>query len=185
MVVEHFFPEEKEELDQLRLQADRAGQDLEAFVEEHGVEDGLLQDVVGDNGKVTKKAVTDQIKELSGQEGAEEELEAAERCKVLLAAEATHKKAAKEAEKALGEKAIAKAEQVTESEIRALVAGPKWFRTMQRAVHALVASLSDQLCLRIALLDYRYAVPLPQMLSELEDRHERVFSHLELLGGRK
>ncbi len=54
LLVQRFFAGEQSVLDALQTTLDSATQELEAYIEEHAVEGGLLEEAQNDNGKVNK-----------------------------------------------------------------------------------------------------------------------------------
>jgi type I restriction enzyme M protein len=180
-VIEQYFAVEKKVLDEASLALEQASEAVEAYVEEHGVEAGLLEDVVGDNGKVAKKAVADQIKTLKGQVGLEDELGAAQRCKELLEAEAAAKKALNVLETEIGEKTFAKYDELTDTDIRQFVLD-KWRRSVWARVDSVGAAKIWSLADRIELLEARYAERLGDLQELVDDLNTGVTQVLARMG---
>ena len=100
-------------------------QELEALIEEHSGEEGILSDAQTDAGKVTKASVAARLKELKGDASAEEEWAVLKQCLDLFEREAEAKKAVKEAQTALDEAVFAQYPKLTEDEIKTLVVDDK------------------------------------------------------------
>jgi len=66
LVARRFFPEKVERLAELQAQADAAAAELEAFVEEHSGEEGLLSAAFSDAGNLTKTSLKARLKEVHG-----------------------------------------------------------------------------------------------------------------------
>src|SRR4029077_3576508 len=126
LVVEHYLASEHKALEELQFARDQAGEALEAYVEEHGGEGGLLEEVVNEKGQVTKKALTDQVKELKEAPDLSEELSAAERARTLVNKEEAAKKAVNGVEGRLASETLDTCKAMTEDEIRRLVVDAKW-----------------------------------------------------------
>jgi type I restriction enzyme M protein len=182
LVEAEFFPADRAQLDQLALANTEASQALDEYVEEHGVEGGLIEDVVGDTGKVTRAAVTAQLKQLRSDSDRADELAAIERVARLVDAETTTRKAGKDAREALNKAVLARYAELTEDEIKRLVIDAKWLGAIQAAVDPLVARVGGLLIERAELLDSRYAATLGELESKLAELSEKVDSHLRAMG---
>jgi type I restriction enzyme M protein len=182
LVIERYFPEERAALKEAQRTHEQSTQALEAYVEEHGTEDGALAEVVSENGKVAKRAVTSQIKAMTDQSELEEELAITKRCLELIDAETTSKKAAQNAETELAEKALEKYDELNEEEIKELVVDEKWIGAMRAAVSSVKAVTIAGLTNRISQLDSRYAHTLNELLERQQALDGHVAAHIEDLG---
>lgn len=63
IVEEQYFSDEKTALEELTNKAEQALQERDEYVEEHGVEEGLLWEAIDDEGKINQKLITDRLKE--------------------------------------------------------------------------------------------------------------------------
>ncbi len=68
LVVQCFFADEQSALNALQATLDSATQALEAYIEEHAVEGGLLEEALTDNGKVNKGSITVRLKQATDAE---------------------------------------------------------------------------------------------------------------------
>ena len=184
LVVARYLAYEQKVLDELQLALDQATHELDEYVEEHGVEGGLLEDVVNDKGKVTKAGVTAQIQALRGECNCDDELAAAKRCSELLDAEAAAKKSVKEAQHELDTETLAQYSKLTEDEIKVLVIDDKWIGAVRSAILAEVQHLSATLGARVQLLERRYRNRLPELEAVVEHLASRVSFHLSQMGFR-
>ena len=182
LVVARYFADDQTTLDQLQLNLDEATQALEEYVEEHGIEGGLIEDVVGDNGKVSKTAVVSQVKELRGEADRADELAAVKHVGDLVAAETAAKKAVKDAQHALALKTLAHYGKLSEDDTKTLVIDDKWLGAIHNSVGAVVARVTHQLIARVAQLDERYSDTLPILEEHAEGLHSRVVGHLAGMG---
>lgn len=182
VVIGHYLPDEKAELERLRLEADAATQELDEYVAAHGFEGGLLEDVVDEKGKVTKRALNDQIDARRGEPELADELEAAETCLRLFDRQGKVKQRLAAAEREIGAKALAIYPQLTDAETLALVVDEKWLVAIRSYVDAVVADSTRRLIARITQLEDRYA----STVASLEERRARladeVAGHLAAMG---
>lgn len=183
LVVARYFPAEQEELDQLQLALEQTTQELDEYVEEHGVEGGLLDDVVNDKGKVTKAAIAAQIKDLRGDSERADELEAAKQCGELLDAEVATKTAVKGAQHALDTKTLAEYDKLTEDDIKLLVIDNKWIGSIEPVVFSRVTDLVVALIRRLRELEERYRTTLADMSKNTDGIARRVDEHLDQIAG--
>ena len=182
LIVARYFAEEQQQIDQLQADLDAISQELEALVEEHSSEEGILSDAQTDAGKVTKASVAARLKELQGDASAEEELAVLKQYLDLFDREAEAKKAVKEAQTALDEAVFAQYPKLTEDEIKALVVDDKWQATLKAAIAAEIERVTQQLAKRVKTLEERYAEPLPQLMQDVEALSSKVDEHLKRMG---
>ena len=181
VVKSRYFAAEQQALEELQLDLVRATQELEEYVEEHGVEGGLLEDIVNDKGKATKATVASQIKELRGDRNRADELEAAVHCGELLEIEATAKKAVKEVQQSFDVKTLARYTELIEDEIKQLVIGVKWIVAIRAAVDGEVGHLARCLVTRVTTLEKRYEHTLSELESDTDELGLRVKAHLSMM----
>jgi len=182
LIVNRYFAAEQAAIDELAARQEIATRELEEFVEEQSGEEGLLEDAMNDNGKVTKKAVTDRLKEIRRNPEFAEEREALTQVMALIEAEAGAKKAVKEAQAALDKRVLARYASLTEDEIKALVVEDKWFASIRAVIEGEVQRLTQRLAGRVKELDERYARPLPELEREVEAFGAKVEEHLRRMG---
>ena len=182
LIVTRYFAEQQEEIDQLQAVLDAISQALEALIEEHSGEEGILSDAQTDAGKVTKASVAARLKELKGDASAEEEWAVLKQCLDLFEREAEAKKAVKEAQTALDEAVFAQYPKLTEDEIKTLVVDDKWQATLKAAITAEIERVTQQLADRVKTLEERYAEPLPQLTQDVEVLSSKVDEHLKKMG---
>ncbi len=155
---------------------------LDEFKEEHGAEGGLLEEVVDEKGRISKKAVLARLKEIGcGAEDAEER-EALENYGALLDKQTDVKSRLKAAQDALEAKVAAKYGELSEGEIKTLVVDDKWLAQIATDVQSELDRVSQALTGRIRLLAERYATPLPQLIENVKALTARVDEHLKKMG---
>jgi type I restriction enzyme M protein len=182
LIVARFFADKQDRIDQLQAALDALSQDLEAVIEEHSGEEGLLADALTDAGKVSKASVAARLKEVKGDTSAKEEWDVLKQCLDLFDREAAAKKVVKDAEAALDKAVFAKYPQLSEDEIKGLVVNDKWQATLKGAIQTEIERVTQQLANRVKTLEERYAEPLPQLIEEVEVLSSKVDEHLKRMG---
>lgn len=182
LIITRYFSREQATIDNLEAHQEKALSDLEEYVEEHTGEEGLLEDVTNDKGKVTKTAVKDRLREISKNPEFDDEREALTQCMKLLEAESGAGKAVKDATNALNEKVLARYATLTENEIKVLVVEDKWFVSIRAGIEGEVQRLTQRLAARVKELDERYARPLPELEQEVAVFSAKVEEHLKRMG---
>lgn len=172
----------RDAIDAIDAGIEAAEQAMQAIIDEHGGDEGLIADLIDEKGKLAKKDVSTRLKEIK------EDNDSAEERKVLriyaaLADEqsdATKKRNAgiKELHAKVGEKYG----KLTEDEIKQLVITQKWLASLTVALEGEVSSASRQLARRVTELAERYAIPMPQLTCEAAALSARVDEHLKSMG---
>ena len=182
LIVARYFADEQATIDELRARQEAAAQELEEFVEEHTVEEGLLGDATNDKGKFTKRGVKDGLKTIEDEPESDEEREALTRCLELIEAESHAGKAIKEAQAELDAKVLAKYATLTEAEIKTLAVDDKWFAYIQAAIDGEVRRLTQQLAGRVRELEERYANTMSELEEAVGTHSDKVKGHLKKMG---
>jgi type I restriction enzyme M protein len=184
LIIDHYFQQEKQQLEQLQAKHESLSHELNEYTEEHATDEGLLADVLNDKGNVTKGAVQDRLKELGKTPDEEflEEHQALTHVLQLTEQEAKAKKAVNDHQKDLDKKVLAQYDKLTEEEIKTLVVDHKWFANIQKGIQSEVTGLIQQLTTRIQTLHERYAIPLPDLEQSVTDYSQKVEEHLKKMG---
>lgn len=182
LIVARYFAKEQAAIDELQAAADALTQELEAYVEEHSGEEGLLEDSKTDKGKVTKVSLKLRIAEIKTIPDSDDELKALERCQELLEQESEVDKKVKDAQKELDEKVFAQYAKLKEVDIKQLAVEDKWLAAVAAQVTSEVERVTQSLATRIKTLEERYAEPLPQLTEEVVLLSRRVDKHLKRMG---
>jgi type I restriction enzyme M protein len=66
LMVARYFADKQAHIDELQADLDGISQELEALIEEHSGEEGLLAEAQTDKGSVTKGSVSARLKEIKG-----------------------------------------------------------------------------------------------------------------------
>ena len=184
LIIEHAFASEAEALAECQVQQDALTQDLEAYQEEYGGEEGLLAEALNDKGKATKATLKARLNEIKNDPNAREEKQTIQQMQKLMDAEAEAKKAVKAAQANLDEQVFKYYPQLTEAEIKALVIERKWFAYLEQAIQAEIERVTQRLAHRVKELEERYTQPLPELTAEVEALSQKVAAHLAQMGVR-
>ena len=182
LIVARYFAAEQNAIEKLRAKQAAAESELEAFVEEHTGEDGLLMDAVNDKGNVTASSVKERLKASQRGPDGKEEWEVLTSCVLLIDAVSKVSKAVKKEQEALDQQVLARYETLTEAEIKGLVVEDKWTSTIQAAIAGEVQRVTQELTGRVKELEERYAHRLPDLECEVKGFSAKVDAHLRKMG---
>lgn len=178
LIVARFFSAEQSALDALQSECDASSQTLEAYIEEHAVEDGLLADAMTDAGKVNKASVAARLKIAIEQD----EIAALKKVKGLIELEAEHRKTVKDAQDKLDAVVFARYSILSVEEIIKLIVDDKWLASLQASIIAEIERITQQLANRVKTLEERYCTPVPSLVDEVESLSSKVDAHLKKMG---
>ena len=189
LIVARYFADEQAAIEMLEAQQATDVSALEAYIEEHTGEDGLLADVANDSGNITASSVKARLKALTPDlimhhetQDNDDEQNAIEHCLSLLDAKSKADKTIKDAQLSLDEQVLAYYATLTEEEIKTLVVMDKWFASIHAAIDGEVQRLTQALAVRIQELEERYAHPLLLLKQDVEGYSVRVEEHLRNMG---
>jgi type I restriction enzyme M protein len=181
LIVARYFADDQARVDELNAEAEAATQAVDEYVEEHGADEGLLSDAVNDKGKLTQAAAKAALREAKAADD-DETIDCAEAAIELLQAEATAKKAAKDAQAELDTATLKKYGDLTEADVQTTVLDDKWAATIRNRVVGEVNALTLDLVARIQQLGERYAETVSDLDAELEELEAKVARHLAAMG---
>ncbi|MBW2739232.1 MAG: type I restriction-modification system subunit M [Deltaproteobacteria bacterium] len=184
LVINRYFANDKKAIEQLEADRDDISRQMEETEEEHSGEEGLLEEVKSDKGKISKGNVQKRIKVIKNDAVADdfEELNVLEAYLRLIDKEAKAKKQIKDARKALENKVIDRYKVFTEDEIKTLVVDDKWMAAISGDVRSEMERISQRLARRIKELAKRYDSPMPAMNAQVDELEMKVNGHLEIMG---
>jgi type I restriction enzyme M protein len=182
LVINRYFTDERDEVDELKQQQEEAAQTQEELEQEHAVEGGLLEEALSDAGNVTKGELTRRMKEIKGDEEFADEYDVMERYKKAYDNERNAKKAVKNAEKALDKQVINQYKQLTPTDIQTLVVDDKWLPSVKATIDGEVEAISRSLTQRVNELAGRYEQAVVDLDEKVDDLEQRVNTHLEAMG---
>ena len=179
LIVARYLVVEQAAIEALQARHETAVRELEEFVEDHAGEEGLLEDVANDKGKVGKGGVKDRLKAIRDDPESDEERGALTHCLELVEADSATGKAVNDAQAKLDAKVLARYAKLTEAEIKTLVIEDKWFAGLRVSIEGEVERLTQGLSGRVKELDERYAQPLSELEREVKEFGVKVEGHLK------
>jgi type I restriction enzyme M protein len=182
LMVNRYFQAEQAEIEQLETKKDDIVRQQEELQEEHGGEEGLLEEVTNDSGKITKANVNERIKKIKNDATFADELKVLKIYLKLIDEEAEISKQIKVNAQFLDKYVLTKYGILTQDEIKSLVVDDKWMRTLQQAINSEMDRISQRLTQRIKELAERYEMPLPELTSRVDELTSRVEVHLKKMG---
>lgn len=182
LVIARYFAKEQAQVDALEVERDAVTLELEELIEEHGADDGPLDEAKNDKGKVTSKGVKDRLREIRGDKDADEERAVLETLQALFDKEAAAGKKLKDAQKALAAKVLSKFGQLTADEAKVLVVDDKWLAELHRRVDDELDRISQALNVRVRQLAGRYHDSLPTLDAQASELSGRVSARLRSMG---
>ena len=182
LVVARYFAKEQAQVDALEAERDAVTLELEELIEEHGADDGPLDEAKNDRGKVTAKGVKDRLREIRGDKDADDERAVLEKLQALFDREAAAGKKLKDAQKALAAKVVLQFGQLTADEVKVLVIDDKWLANLIARIDEELDRVSYALTERLRTLAERYVTPIPLLAESVEVLSGRVAGHLKAMG---
>lgn len=182
LIINRYFKVEQQVIEDLEFERDEVSRQKEEFEEENSGNEGILEELKNEKGKITKGSVQNRIKEIKGDKDAADELKVLENYLDLVEKEAKASKKIKDAQKELNEKVTGKYKELTIDEIKSLVVDDKWMSSIINEVNAVNERISYRLTSRIKELAERYDETLPQIEKEVSEYETKVKTHLERMG---
>jgi len=182
LLIDRYYSAEQVAIEALESEVSALETQLDEFKEEHGGEGGLLEEIVDEKGKISRKTVSVRLKEIGADAEDAEERKVLEAYAALLDKQADAKDRLKAAQDALETKLAAKYGKLTEIEIKTLVVDEKWLAQLGADVQSELDRVSQALTGRIRQLADRYSKPLPDLTKEVETLTARVEGHLKKMG---
>lgn len=182
LLIARHFAAEQAVIEALESESAFISQAMEELAEENSGEDGLLEDVKNDKGKITKVAATVRLKEIKSDPEAKDERKVLDEYLALLDREGAASAKSKAANEALTAKVAAKYGELTEDEIKTLLVDDKWLAAIATATQGELDRISQTLTGRIRELAERYARPLQQLTGEVVTIAALVDEHLRKMG---
>ncbi len=178
LVIARYFAEKQEALDALQAEYEAATQELESYIEDNSGEEGVIDDARNDKGKVTKKGITDRIKET----GDADEIAVLKKCLELVNAESSAKSAVKKAKEELDELVLKKIPKIPQKELKELVVQDKWFASLETQIVEEIERVTQALANRVKTLEERYSETLPDLSQDVKKYTALVEGHLQKMG---
>jgi type I restriction enzyme M protein len=182
LIVAHYFPGEQAKLDELNLAVEEASHAVQEYLEEHAVDEGLLEDATGESGKVTKVSAATRLKLARYKKADPEEILALQHVIDLFNAESVAKATVKEAQEELDTATLKQYAKLTEDDVKAIVIDDKWQTTITARITSEVESLTLDLVARTKELGERYGETASDLSITLAELESKVASHLAAMG---
>ncbi len=200
LLIARYFAIEKEAIEKLEADTEELARQMEEMREEHTGEDGLLQEVLDEKGKVSRTLLVERMKELeqpakvaaepkdiyvpkiSNGPAEDDELTVLRDYASLIEREAEANRKLNDGQKALDVKVVAKYGALSVDEIKTLLVDDKWLATLAADVQTELDRVSQALTGRIKQLAERYTTPLPTITEEVGRLSSRVDGHLRKMG---
>ena len=181
-IIDRYFIKEKEEIENLEIEKEEISSKKEEYEEENSGDEGVLEELKSDKGTISKKSITDKIKELKQDKWIKEELEIVNRYYELFEKEAEISKVIKDKMKELDEMAKAKYKELSEDDIKDILINDKWMLKIEEDIKGELERISYKLANRIKELYERYEETLPNIEKEVETFETKVENHLKRMG---
>jgi type I restriction enzyme M protein len=178
LIVARYFATEQAAIDELQTKLDAATQTLESYLEEQGVEDGLLVDALNDKDKITKASIATRIKLATDAD----ELASLKQATKLFNIDAAAKKSVKTAQEVLDLAVFNHYPTLSIEAVKSLVVQDKWLATLQASITAEIERVTQQMANRVKQLEERYSTPLPTLTKSVDTFSYKVVKHLKSMG---
>ena len=182
LIINRYFAADQQRIEELEAAAEAIVRKMEEMDEEHGGEEGLLEEARNEKGKFTKASLKARLKDIIDDPDAQDERALLNAYLNLFEQETEARKKVKDAQKALDARVAAKYKTLSEDEVKTLVVQDKWLPTLLSEVQAELNRISQALTGRIKLLAERYATPLPELSEEVVVLSSKVNGHLQRMG---
>lgn len=181
LIVNRYLVDERGIVNELTALADKTWTQIEEYVEEHAVEDGLLDEAM-DDGKVTKALAAARLKVAKRERSDPEEIKALEHLTKLYNGESGVRRLAKEAQVKLDTATMEKCSNLARDEIIQLVLIDKWQTAISKGISGEITKLTLNLVTRLEELGVRYAETVSDLSAEVKKFESKVTDHLASMG---
>ena len=181
LIVSRYFSQEQAAVDDLAVASEKATSEVEQYIEEHAVDEGLLADAMDDD-KISKVLVAARLRQVLADDGDSEELAALQHLQELYKNEGDAKKVLREAQASLDLATLKKYGDLSQADVQSLVLDDKWFATVSHRVQACVVSLTNALVTRVEVLGDRYELTLGNLQSRSATLDEQLLANLKKMG---
>lgn len=180
LMIQEYFAKEQKAIDELETKKEAVILEMDELREEHGGEDGLLNEVIDDKQKINKKALQQRFKDLvKKDDNNADEWDMLEKYKDLMDTEAKLNAEIKTALKELEIKIIKQYPKLTVEEIKTVVVDKKWIASIEKLISSEMDAVSHRLTQRIKELAERYETPLPQLAKDVNELTTTIENHLK------
>lgn len=181
-IIELFYSDKQLEIDELEGIIDSLNQEIDGLMEEHAVEEGLLEAFTEDGFNLNKTNVNKRIKEIKGKEAYSEELDLLTHIVSIYDNQKKIQDELKEKQKVLDQAIISRYQSLTEEEIKNILFEHKWMITIQKRISLLLSDLQSELISKVKMIASRYEYTLSEIETKLDKAEEESKSQLERMG---
>lgn len=178
LIVSRYFQAEQDAINTLESERDGVAQELTELEEEHGGDDGVLNEARNEKDKITKASVNAQLKKADDIE----EIAVLKKYLELADLVTALNRRIKDANNELNKKLLEKYPELSVDEIKSLVIDDKWLAVLEKGVKSEMDRISQRLATRIKELADRYGVPVGKMSLKVDELSKRVDDHLKKMG---
>ena len=189
LVINRYFLPEKQSIEQMESDKEAVSAQMEELAEEHSGDDGLLEEVKTEAGKITKGLIQKRIKELESlfrettkDEDDEFEMDILQEYLNLIERDTAIGKQIKAETAKLDHLVLNRYKPLTEDEVKTLVVDDKWMASIGKAIKSEMERISQRLTQRIKELAERYETPMPLQTTEVAELESKVAEHLQKMG---
>jgi|APLak6261675434_1056106.scaffolds.fasta_scaffold01642_3 type I restriction enzyme M protein len=182
LLVEQYFSKERATIEAIEAELGVVEQKLDELKEEHCGEGGLLEEVVDEKGKISKKSVAARLKESGRDADAADERQALTEYSAVLDKEADAKARLKAAQAEMEENVAARYGKLTGDDVKVLAVEAKWLASLAADVQTELDRVSQALTGRIRLLAERYTTTMPELMESVVALSAKVDGHLKQMG---
>jgi type I restriction enzyme M protein len=182
LVIARYFAAEQKAVDDLTVELESINQQIDELVEEHGGEDGLLEEAKNEKGKIAKASAKARLKAIKDDAAAGDERKVLQDYTALTEQAEDLRRQVRLSQAVLDDMVSAKYKTMNENEVKTLVVGDKWLAALDASLQTELDRVSQALTGRIKQLAERYATPQPTLLDEVSTLSHRVDAHLARMG---
>jgi type I restriction enzyme M protein len=177
-LIAEYFSNQWVAIEQAHAQIDALEAQVAAIADEHGSDDGTLEDIFDEKGKPDRRALTARLAETKADPESKDEYDLLVALSRLLADLATAKASARQARARLDSSLAARYGELTEDEIRLLAVRQKWLGSLAAAVRGSVEDICHRASDRVGLLSQRYSSTLPELSRRADNAMHQAAEHL-------
>jgi hypothetical protein len=182
LVVQKYLFAAQQEINNLEAEIEGVQTEITSYEEEHGVEEGLLNEASNDKGSITKTLLTKYLKDIKNDPEEKETRKVGMELLQLFEKEATLKKQLKAQIVDLDTLTLSQYAKLTEHEVRALVVEDKWLTSIKAAIQTEIDAISQRLTGRVKELAERYENTMGELDNQTQALEVKVTTHLENMG---
>lgn len=183
LLISRYFTQEFDSISKLENDQNAISSNIDQIEEEQSSsEEGLLEEVKNDKGKITKDLVQKRLKLIKADPNLQDEYQILSQYASLLDKKVKIDQELKLAKKDLEAKVWERYKKLTDEEIKTLVVEDKWMKTLADGLANEMQRISQKLTQRIKELAERYETPLPLIASKIDELEAKVQAHLKKMG---